>query len=347
MTEQAQRPDAQGDARSGGTMRAAVQDSYTGPWRTADVPVPVPGAGEVLVRVEAAGVDRGTWHLAAGEPYLVRPFFGVRGPRRPVPGRDLSGVVVAVGPGVTCIAVGDRVLGVGRGAFAELAVAPERTLVPVPAGPHGLTGVEAAALPTSGQTAWQALHTAGRVEAGQRVLVLGASGGVGTFAVQVALAAGAVVTAVTSAAKADVARALHADHVVTHDVDGDGPLLDAPHDLVVDVGGCRPVGLLRRLTTRDGTVVVVGGESGGRWTSGYERLLRVAAVNPFVPQRLVPLTARDDAQDLARLVALVEEGLLRPVVDRVEPLDRAQDAVAHVGAGRARGKVVVRVGPTD
>lgn len=346
MTEHAQRPDAPDGARPGPTMRAAVQDSYAGPWRVTDVPVPVPGAGEVLVRVEAAGVDRGTWHLAAGEPYLVRPFFGVRRPRQPVPGRDLAGVVVAVAPGVTRLAVGDRVLGVGRGAFAELAVAPERTLAPVPVGPHALTGVEAAALPTSGQTAWQALHTAGRVEAGQRVLVLGASGGVGTFAVQVARAAGALVTAVTSAAKADVARDLGVEQVVTHDVDGDAALLDAPHDLVVDVGGCRPVGVLRRLTTRGGTVVVVGGESGGRWTSGYERLLRVAAVNLVVPQRLAPLTARDHVDDLTHLVRLVEQGRLRPVVDRVEPLDRAQDAVAHVGAGRARGKVVVRVGPT-
>ncbi|QKE83301.1 NAD(P)-dependent alcohol dehydrogenase [Arthrobacter sp. NEB 688] len=321
-------------------MRAVVQDHYGGTdrLRLADRPDPAPGKGEVLVRVSAAGIDRGTVHVMTGRPLLARLGLGLRRPRFPVPGRDLCGTVVALGAGVTTVAIGDRVVGTADGSCAELAVVPVARLA---AAPRTLGDEEAAALPVSGLTALQAVRAAA-VGPGQRVLVVGASGGVGTYAVQLAAAAGARVTGVCSRAKADLVRGLGAAHVVTHedaDVDAEGVRYDA----VLDIGGHRSLRTLRAVLAPRGTLVVVGSEAPGRWLGGLERSVGAALLSPFVRQRLVMHVARERADDLAELVRLVDTGAVRPVLDHVVPLASTAAAIDHVAAGRARGKVVVRV----
>ncbi|BBG03265.1 MULTISPECIES: NAD(P)-dependent alcohol dehydrogenase [Pseudonocardia] len=325
-------------------MRAVVQERYgtSGVWQVAERPVPEPGPGEVLIRVAAAALDRGTWHLMAGLPFAVRPAVGLRAPRTPVPGRDLAGEITAVGPGVAGLAVGDAVFGTApRGSLAEYAIAPADRIAHAPA---GLAPEAAAALGVSGQTAWQAVHTAGRVTAGASVLVLGASGGVGTFAVQIARAAGASVTAVCRTGSVDLVRGLGATEVIDRtstDVAG----LGRRWDVVLDIGGNPPVSRLRRLLTPRGTAVLVGGERpDARITGGYGRLLRAAALSPLLRQRLVVLVASENSTDLGHLRDLVETGELTPVLDRTVGLDDAGAAIEHLGSGRARGKIVVRIG---
>jgi NADPH:quinone reductase-like Zn-dependent oxidoreductase len=323
------------------TMRAVVQDVYgdtADVLRSAEVARPEPGAGQVLVRVAAAGVDRGVWHLMAGKPYAARLVFGLRAPRNPVRGREFAGRVAAVGAGVTTVAPGAEVFGIGEGSFAEYVLASEKKVAPAPA---PLTPVQAAAMPVSASTALQAVRDHGHVSAGQRVLVIGASGGVGTFAVQIAKAFGAEVTAVCSTAKVDLVRSLGADHVVDYTRED---IADAAtrYDVVLDIGGDRPVRDLRRVLTKDGTLVVVGGEGGGRWL-GMGRQLRAALLSPFVGQTLGFFLNRENAADLVVLAGLVEAGRLRPVVDRTFPLAEAPAAVAHLTGGHVRGKVVVEV----
>lgn len=323
-------------------MRAIVQDAYGTPevLRTAEVPVPDLADDDVLVRVHAAGVDRGTWHLTTGRPYLMRVLgFGLRRPRNRVAGLDLAGTVTAVGPAVTRFVVGDQVLGIGRGSFAEYAAAPERKLALKPA---GTAFEEAAAVAVSGLTAYQGLHEAGRLVEGQRVLVLGASGGVGSFAVQLAKAAGAEVTGVCSTAKVDLVRSLGADRVLDYTVED---FADPPgrYDLILDAGGGSPLPRLRRALTPSGTLVIVGSEQGGRWTGGFGRQLRAAALSPFVRQRLVMLVSREDFRGRERLVELVGTGAVVPSIGRVYPLADASRAVADLEAGRARGKLVLTV----
>jgi NADPH:quinone reductase-like Zn-dependent oxidoreductase len=323
-------------------VKAMAQDRYGigDALALRDVDVPQPRDGEVLVRVRAAGVDPGVWHMTAGLPYAVRVGSGLRRPRQRVPGLDLSGVVEAVGPGVRDLAPGDEVFGTGRGTFAELAVARASRLAPKPA---GLSFEEAAAVPVSGQTALQAVRGAGRVRPGQRVLVIGAGGGVGSFAVQVARASGAHVTGMCSAGKADLVRSLGADEVVDRareDVADRGPR----YDLVVDTAGNRPLRLLRRALTPRGTLVLVGGEAAtGKVLQGFGRQLRAPLLSVFVRQRLVPLVSRQSAADLRTLAGLVESGEVRPVLGRTFPLVDAVDAIAHVAEGHARGKVVLTV----
>lgn len=322
-------------------MRAVVRNRY-GPATGLvldERPVPGPGTGEVLVAVHASGVDRGAWHVVTGLPYAVRLGFGLRRPRQPVPGLDLAGVVVAVGPGAGRFSPGQRVFGIGTGAWAQYALAREDRLSPVP---DGVDLVEAATVPVSGGTALQALHDVGAVRAGQRVLVLGASGGVGSFAVQLAHAAGASVTGVASAAKADLVRSLGADEVVDHasadPVDG-----GVRYDLVLDVGGRRPIRRLRRALAPRGTLVVVGGEGGDRFGGGIGRQLRGLALSPFVGQRLTTLVAREHRSSTDRLAALLADGTLRPAVGRRYPLEEAAQALVDLAAGRARGKSVLVV----
>lgn len=330
-----------------GTMRAVVQDRYgtDGVWRAVDdEPVPVPGAGRVLVRVEAAGMDRGTWHLMSGLPMIMRPFVGVRRPRTRVPGRDVAGRVVAVGSGVHRFALGDSVFGVGPGSFAEYAVAREDRLAHRPA---ALTPEQAAAVPVSGLTAWQAVHTAGRTRPGSRVLVLGASGGVGTFAVQVARAAGGEVTAVCRGEAAELVASLGAAHVVDRNRE-DVADRGERYDVVLDVGGCSPLRRLRGLATERGAVVLVGGECpDARWTGGYGRQIRAALRSPFVRQRLVLLASRETGADLEHLAGLAGRGELVPVLDRVVGPEGASAAMADLAAGRVRGKIVVRPAGVD
>ncbi len=335
---------AEGSAKT--TMRAVVHDSYGGAevLRLESVALPDLQDDEVLVRVHAAGLDRGTWHLMSGRPYLLRLLgFGLRRPKHRVPGLDVSGIVVAVGSQVTRFAVGDEVFGIGRGSFAEYAAAREDKLTHKPA---GLTFEQAAVIPISAGTALQALTDAGRVQAGQSVLVIGASGGVGTYAVQLGKALGGVVTGVCSAAKADLVESLGAEGVLdyAHDDFADGA---RQWDLILDIGGNTSLRRLRRALTQTGTLVIVGGEQGGRWTGGFGRSLRAPLLSPFVSQRLTMLASKEQASDQERLLPLIEAGHVTPAVDRTYPLDHVPDAMRHLEAGGVRGKVAISVRQPD
>ena len=323
-------------------MKAIVQDVYgeADVLQLRDVDKPAVGDDQVLVSVRAAGVDRGVWHLMAGLPYPIRlAGYGIRRPKFPVPGSALAGVVEAVGKDVTRFRPGDEVMGTSTGSFAEYASVRESKLVRKPA---TLTFEQAAAVPVSATTALQALRDQGRVQPGQRVLVIGASGGVGTYAVQLAKAFGADVTGVASTAKVDLVRSLGADHVIDYTREE----LTAgmrPYDLLLDIGGNRPVSALRRLLTREGTLVIVGGEGGDRWTGGLHRQLQALATARFVKQRLRVFVGKDTDVDLETLTGLIDAGKVRPVIDRTFALTEAPDAIRYVADGHARGKVVVTI----
>ncbi|MGY1743446.1 MULTISPECIES: NAD(P)-dependent alcohol dehydrogenase [unclassified Blastococcus] len=332
-------------ALGGEPMRSVVQERWgrepEDVLAVAEVGRPAIGDGEVLVRVRAASVDRGTWHAMAGEPYAIRlAGFGVRRPRAANPGRSLAGTVVAVGPGVTGLGPGDEVYGVGEAALAEYARARPAKLTAAPA---GLTAVQAAAVPVSGLTALQAVRDRARVQPGESVLVIGASGGVGSFAVQLAKAAGARVTGVAGPAKLDLVRSLGADAVVDHSRE---EFLDGRrrYDVVLDTGGNRRLTDLRRALTARGRLVIVGGEDAGRWL-GIRRQLRAQLLSPFTRQRLGTFIASEDAADLAVLRGHLEAGRVTPAVDRVFPLEQTAAALRHLLDGAARGKVVVAVAP--
>ena len=323
-------------------MKAITQDTYGSAdvLELRDVERPEVGAGEVLVRVRAAGVDRGVWHLMTGLPYPIRlAGYGLRAPKNPVPGMDVAGVVEAVGDRVTRFRPGDEVFGIGKGTFAELARADESKLAPKPS---NLTFEQAAALAISGLAALQGLRDHARVRPGQHVLVIGASGGVGSYAVQLAKAFGAEVTGVASRAKADLVRSLGADHVIdyTREDFADGT---RRYDVVLDIGGNSSLSRLRRALTPTGTLVIAGGEGGGRWLGGTDRQLRAMALSPFVGQRLTTFVSKEAGEDLLVLAELVEAGKVTPAVDRTYPLGEAPEAVRYVEQGRARGKVVVVV----
>jgi len=291
------------------------------------------------VRVAAAGVDRGTWHAMTGLPYLARLALGLRRQRQPVPGLDVAGTVVAVGTAVTRFAVGDEVYGFGTGTFAEYAVAKEKRMAHKPA---GLGFVEAASVPVSAVTALMAVHDLGRVQPGQDVLVLGASGGVGSYAVQLATAAGASVTGVCSAAKADLVRSLGAVDVLDRATE-DFAALGRRWDVVLDIAGNPSLSRLRRALTPAGTAVIVGGEEGGRFAGGISRPLRAVALSLVVKQRLAMVVPRQSAADLDRLSELLANGAFRPSVGTTYPLDNAADALRDLAAGRLRGKAVIVV----
>jgi NADPH:quinone reductase-like Zn-dependent oxidoreductase len=321
------------------TMRAIVQDTYgaAGVWRAEETGRPAIGDGEVLVRVRAAGLDRGTWHLMAGQPYLMRLVgSGLRAPKNRVPGLDVAGTVVAAGAAVTRFGVGDEVFGISQGSFADYACARADKLTHKPA---NLTFDQAAAVAVSGLTALQGLRDAGRVRPGQHVLITGASGGVGTFAVQIAKALGARVTGVCSTAKTGLVSSIGADHVLdyTRDDVADG---SQRYDLILDIGGNSPLSRLRRALTPAGTLVIVGGEDGGRWT-GMSRQLRALALSPFTRQRLTTFVSRQRRADLETLAQLIEAGRLTPVIGKTYPLHHAPDAMRDLLAGHARGKLVL------
>ena len=322
------------------TMRAVVQDAYgsTEVLRVSRVEVPVIADDEVLIRVHAAGVDRGTWHLMTGRPYLMRVIgFGFRRPKNRVPGLDVAGTVEAIGAKVTRFAVGDQVFGISRGSFAELAAAKESKLALKPA---GISYEVAAALPVSSTTAHQALHLAGRLQPGQKLLVNGASGGVGSYAVQLGKAHGAEVTGVASTAKLDLVRSLGADHVVDYTQSGDLP---DRYDLIVDIGGNTPLRRLRRALTPSGTIVFVGGESGGNVTGGLGRAMRAALRSPFVRQRFVMFASKERYDEFEQVAELVVAGSVTPAIERTYPLDGVAEALQHLEDGNARGKLVIRV----
>lgn len=322
-------------------MRAAVQDRYGDPTEVIairDIERPTVAADEVLVRVHAAGVDAGVWHLVSGQPYLLRAMgFGLRRPKNPVPGMDVAGTVEAVGSAVTRFQPGDEVFGNAAGSFAEYAAAKEGQLALKPA---RLTFEQAAAVPNSAAAALMALREVGEVQAGERVLVIGASGGVGTFAAQVAKSLGAHVTGVASTSKLDLVRSVGADEVIDYtreEVDA----RRGAYDLILDIGGNRPLSQLRRALTAEGRLVIVGGEGGGRWFGGIDRQLRAAVLSRFVSQDLRFFVSQVDADDLEGLTRLIEAGALMPVIDRTFALDEAARAVRYQHDGHARGKVVI------
>ena len=323
-------------------MRAIAQDSYgeADVLHLADLSRPDIADTEVLVRVHAAGLDRGTWHLMAGKPYLLRILgFGLRRPKNPVVGIDVAGTIVAVGSAVTRFSIGDEVFGIASGSFAEYAAAREDKLARKPV---GLPFEQAAVASVSAITALQALSDVGKVAPGQKVLIIGASGGVGSYAVQLAKAFGAEVTGVCSPAKVDLVRSLGADHVLDYTVDD---FADGSHhyDLVLDIGGNSSLPKLRRTLAPAGTVVIVGGEEGGRWTGGFGRSLRAAALSPFLKQRLAMLVVKEHFSTLERVAELIEAGKVMPSVDRAYPLDRVPEAMRQLAAGNVRGKIAITV----
>ncbi len=322
------------------TMRAIVQDAYGSAevLRLDQVPRPRIADDEVLVQVGAAGLDRGTWHMMAGQPYLLRVIgFGLRAPKNRVPGLDVAGTVVGVGPAVTRFSIGDEVFGISRGSFAEYAAVQEDKLSAKPA---NLTFEQAAVVPISAGTALQALTDAGRVESGQHVLVVGASGGVGSFAVQLAKAFDAEVTGVCGPTKLDFVTSLGADQVIDYTTED---FADGSHtyDLILDIAGNASLSRLRKALTPTGTLVIVGGEEGGKWTGGFGRSLRAPLLSPFVGQRLTMLASKERASDQERLTPLIEAGDVAPSIDATYSLDRAAEAMRHLESGHVRGKVAI------
>jgi NADPH:quinone reductase-like Zn-dependent oxidoreductase len=326
-----------------GEMEALVASEYGSAdvLRVQSVRRPAIGDAEVLLRVRAAGVERAAWHMMTGKPYLIRLMgFGFRRPKNPVMGLDVSGTVVAVGKSVTRFKVGDEVFGIGQGTFAEYARAREDKLAHKPA---KLSFEQASVVAISGLTALQGLRDAGKVKAGQKVLIIGASGGVGSFAVQIAKAFGAEVTGVCSGSKADLVRSLGADHVIDYTKEdyADRP---ARYDLILDIGSNSRLSRLRRALAPEGTVVFVGGEHGGDLTGGFfGRPLLGLALSPFVRQRFAMFMSQERHDHLEQLAELIEAGKVAPSLDRVYPLHRAAEAMRELEAGRVRGKIAISV----
>jgi NADPH:quinone reductase-like Zn-dependent oxidoreductase len=324
-------------------MQAVVQDTYSSAdiLEVREIAKPAPTDDEVLVRVHAAGVDPGVWHLMTGRPYLVRVMgYGLRKPKVGIRGRDVAGRVEVVGTNVAQVQAGAEVFGIGEGSFAEYVRARADKLAPKPA---NLSFEQAAAVPISALTALQALRDTGKVQPGQKVLIIGAAGGVGTFAVQLAKAFGAEVTGVCSTTKVDLVRSIGADRVIdyTREDFADG----ARHwDLIVDTAGRRSLSQLRRALTRRGTLVIVGGEGGGRWLGGFDRqILRAPLLSALVRQRLRPLVSKERRADLLVLKELIEAGKVTPVIDRTYPLSEVPEAIRYLEQEHARGKIVIRV----
>lgn len=329
-------------------MKAMGQTTY-GPVeniRLMECEKPVPSNGAVLVRMRAAGVDPGIWHTMTGKPYMVRLMgLGFSKPNMPIAGWDAAGIVEAVGPGVTRFSPGDEVFGNcdanGTGTFAEYACLPENRCAPKPL---NLSFEEAAALPVSGCTALQALRDVCKVGAGARVLVLGAAGGVGHFAVQIAKAYGAIVTGVCSGEKSDFVRSLGAGDVIDYrreDVSRSGRIWD----VILDTAGRRSFSELRRILAPQGVHAIVGGEGGNAWTGDFiERMLGAAVISLVSTQKLVPVMAKVNVPDLLTLKEMAEAGTLKVCVDRRYPLEESGNALIELAKGHARGKSVVTMG---
>jgi NADPH:quinone reductase-like Zn-dependent oxidoreductase len=327
-----------------GPMKAIVQERYGTPspdvLRLRDVEIPAVGDDEVLVKIHAASVNALDWHVTRGMPYFMRLFGGFRKPREKdrVRGVDLGGRVEAVGKNVTGFKPGDEVFGGSDGSFAEYTVTTTARLAHKPVGlPYG----EAASLNVAGLTALQGLRDKAQLKAGERVLIYGAGGGVGTLAVQIAKWLGAHVTAVTRTESVDMVRSIGADDVIDHRKQ-DFSKSKERYDALLDIGGNRPFAHYRRVMTEKGRMVVVGAPP-GRWFEPATHLLKAAVLSPFVSQRLVPFVCKSDAAGLALLKELTETGKLRVVIDRQYALSETPQAISHVGAGHARGKVIINV----
>jgi len=322
-----------------GTMKAAIRRQYGSAdlVHLAEIAKPVAKDGEVLVRVRAAGVDRGVWHLMAGKPYLMRiAGFGLRAPKNPVLGRELAGTVESVGIGVTRFKPGDQVFGMAEGSFAEYVAAREAKLAPKP---QNITFEQAGPIGVSGSTALQAIRDHGQIKAGQQVLVIGASGGVGTFAVQIAKSYGATVTGVCTTSKMEMVRSIGADRVIDYTRE-DFAAGSQRYDVIIDTGGNSTLARLRSALTPDGTLVIVGGEGGGAWFGGINRQLS-AMMPSRKTQKLRSFICRENHEDLLVLGELIGAGKLTPVVGKTYPLAAVPEAIRDLEAGRAQGKLVI------
>jgi NADPH:quinone reductase-like Zn-dependent oxidoreductase len=322
-------------------MKAIAHDAYgtSAVLHLDELDRPAPGEGEVLVEVAASSIHVGDWHLMTGLPLLARLALGLSAPRDRVLGMDVAGRIAAVGPGVSAHALDDAVFGVAKGAWAQFAVASADAVVRAPS---NLSPGQAAAIPTSGATALHAVRDAGSVRAGQRVLVIGAAGGVGIFAVQIAKALGAHVTGVCSGPKLDLVLSLGADAAIDYRRD-DFTIAPERYDLIIDTGGRRPVSLTRRALTPDGTLVIVGGEGGGRILGGFERSLLAPLAGVFSQQTIRGLISLTRAADLDDLRALAEAGALSPVIDSTWSLAETPAAMHRLENGRAIGKLIIEV----
>jgi NADPH:quinone reductase-like Zn-dependent oxidoreductase len=323
-------------------MKAIVQDKYgcapEDVLRLAEIDRPTIGVDVVLVQVRAASVDRGTWHLMSGLPKLMRIMgFGFRRPKAANPGRSLAGIVEVVGQNVSEFKPGDEVYGTCDGSFAEFSLTQVGLLAGKPA---NLSFEQSATIPVSGVTALQGVRDRARVKPGEKVLIIGASGGVGTFAVQIAKAFGAEVTGVCSTAKLDLVRALGADHVIDYQRD-DFAGGEQRYDAILDIGGNSRLSHLRRGLTPGGRLVIVGSETDGQWLGGFDRQLRAIVLSPLVTQKLGILAAKENAADLSVLRELVESGKVTPDIDRTYPLSEVPAAIRYFQDGNARGKIVI------
>jgi NADPH:quinone reductase-like Zn-dependent oxidoreductase len=320
------------------TMKAIVQWRYGSPavLRLEEIDMPVVKANEVLVRVHAAAVNIGDWHLLRGVPYVVRLVSGLRRPRRRTPGLDIAGQVEAIGGNVKTLRPGDEVFGWCKGAFAEYACAAESNLLPKPS---NLTFEQSAAVGDSAFTALAAVRDQGKVRPGQRVLINGASGGVGTFAVQIAKSFEANVTGVCGTTNVELVRSLGADRVIDYTKE-DFSKGTERYDVLLDLVGSRPLSDCRRVLTPRGTYVVVGVKDMGHWF-GLGRQLTALALSPFVSQRMRVFVVRHNREDLAVLKEFVEAGKVAPVIDRHYGLSEVPKALSHQGEGHARGKIVI------
>jgi NADPH:quinone reductase-like Zn-dependent oxidoreductase len=324
------------------SMKAIVRDTYGSPdvLELRDIDKPKISDDEVLVRVHAAGVGRDVWHIMTGLPYPIRlAGYGFRAPKNPIIGSDMAGVVETVGKNVSRFQPGDEVFGIGKGSYAEYVGAREDKLAPKPA---NLTFEQAAVVAIMGSTALQALRDHGNVRPGQEVLIIGASGGVGTYAVQIAKAFGAHVTGVCSTTKVEMVRSIGADHVIdyTREDFAEG---ERRYELILDIGGNSSLARLRRALASRGTLVIVGGEGGGRWLGGTDRQLRAMMLSPFVSQKLGTFVNKENHEDMLVLKELIESGKITPVIDRTYPLSEVPEAIRYLEGGHARGKVVITV----
>ena len=326
-------------------MKAIVYYKYGAPvdvLKLQDIDKPVIKDDEVLVRVQAASIHAGDWLMTRGQPYIARPAFGLLKPRDPVAGTDVAGHVEAVGKNVKQLQPGDEVFGWCKGAFAEYARAGEDQFVLKPA---NLTFEQAAAVPTSAFTALQALRDVAKVQSGQKVLIIGASGGVGTFAVQIAKAFGAEVTGVCSTRNVDRIRSIGADHVIDYTQE-DLTKSGERYDLILDMAGNRSLSGHRRALSPKGALVLVGGR-GGPWLMGLGRTIKALMLSPFVGQRMPFFVSLRNKEDLAVLKELIEAGKVKPVIDKTYPLSETPDAVRHVDEGHTQGKTVITVERID
>jgi NADPH:quinone reductase-like Zn-dependent oxidoreductase len=322
------------------SMKAIVRDTYgsSDVLELREIDIPEISDDEVLIRVHAAGVGRDVWHIMTGLPYPIRlAGYGFRAPKNPVIGSDVAGVVEAVGKNVRRFQPRDEVFGIGKGSYAEYVCAREDKLAPKPV---NLTFEQAAVVAIMGSTALQALRDHGKVRQGQEVLIIGASGGVGTFAVQIAKAFGAQVTGVCSTQKVEMVRSIGADHVIDYTQE-DFAEGDQRYDVILDIGGNSTLARLRRALASRGTLLIVGGEGGGRWLGGTDRQLRAMMLSPFVSQKLGTFVNKEKHEDLIVLGELIESGKITPVIDRTYPLAEVPEAIRYLEEGHARGKVVI------